>query len=297
MRRLITIAMALSVFALTAACGQGRLDTDSRRLIRNKGSDSMVTVAVAWAEAYKDVAPEVGIAVTAGGSGTGISALLNGTVDIANATRRMTPGETRLATERGFVPVSFTVGYDAPAFIVHPDNPIERLTLRQLAEIYGEGGEIESWSQLGIDVPGCVGNEIVRASRQDSSGTYAYLRRRILGGQREYKLGSRDMQGSQDVIRLVSTTLCAIGYTALAYAPPAAVKIPCIVVADGDTCVTPSIQSAVDGTYPLARPLLMFTASEPEGIVKDYLDWVLADEGQCLVRARGYAPMRPVFCP
>ena len=214
----------------------------------------MVTVAVAWAEAYKKVVPEVGVAVSA-------------------------------------------VDYYAPAFIVHQNNPIERLILEQLAEIYGEGGDIENWSQLGVSVPGCVGDEIVRASRQDSSGTYAYLRTRILGGQRDYKLGTRDMQGSQDVVRLVSATPCAIDYTALAYAPPAAVRIPCVITVKGEACVTPSIKSAVDGTYSFARPLLMFTRSKPQEILKDYLDWVLSDEGQCLVRARGYAPMRPVSCP
>lgn len=235
--------------------------------------------------------------MSGGGSGTGISALLNGTVDIANVTRRMTPNELEHAEKVGTDPVEMIVGYDAPAFIVHENNPLRRLTLHQVAEIYGEGGAIESWSQLGATVPGCESDEIVRVSRQDSSGTYAYLRRKILGNERDYKLGSRDMQGSKDVVQLVSRTPCAIGYTALAYAPPTGVGIPCIVSEEGGNCSAPSIQSAVDGNYSLAQPLLMYTRGEPGQAVADFLGWVQSDKGQCIVRARGYAPVRPLYCP
>ena len=294
MRNIAPFAMLLALIACTPRSPE---DARSRGLIQNKGSDSMVPVAVAWAEAYKKVGDGVGIAVSGGGSGTGISALLNGTIDIANATRRLTPKEQEHAKQVGIDPVETIVGYDAPAFIVHENNPLERLTLRQLAEIYGEGGAIESWSQLGVTVPGCESDEIVRVSRQDSSGTYAYLRRKILGNERDYKLGSRDMQGSKDVVQLVSRTPCAIGYTALAYAPPAGVGIPCIVSEEGGSCSVPSIQSAVDGTYSLARPLLVYSRSEPGQEVADYLGWVKSDEGQCIVRARGYAPVRPLYCP
>lgn len=294
MKTLIPFSLVILLIACTPRSPD---DAGARRLIQNKGSDSMAPVALAWAEDYTKVKSNVGVAVSSGGSGTGISALLNGTVDIANATRRMTAEELELARELGADPVAHTVGYDAPAFILHENNPLRRLTLAQLAEIYGEGGEIESWSQLGETVPGCESDEIVRVSRQDSSGTYAYLRRKMLGERRDYKLGSRDMQGSMDVVQLVSKTPCAIGYTALAYAPPAAVEIPCIVTAEGGDCVAPSIQSAVDGTYALARPLIMYSRGEPEGEIGEFLDWVLSDEGQCIVRSRGYAPLRPVFCP
>ncbi len=293
MKQLIPILVLASLIS----CGPNSTDAPgSRRLIQNKGSDSMATVALAWAERYKSVVPEVGIAVTSGGSGTGISALLNGTVDIANVTRRMTEEESIRARQSAIDPVEFIVGYDAPAFVVHETNPIRRLALGQLAEVYGEGGKIEQWSQLGIQVPGCGSDEIVRVGRQDSSGTRSYLRREILGPRRDYKLGSRDMQGSKDVVELVSKTPCAIGYTALAYAPPAAVKVPCIVTEEEGVCVVPSMQSAVDGTYSLARPLMMVTNGEPVGAVKDFVDWVQGDEGQCIVRDRGFAPLRPVSC-
>lgn len=277
---------------LTAACGGG----SQRTMIQNKGSDTLVNVAQAWAEAYKRVNPNVAIAVSGGGSGTGISALINGTVEIANASRRLTEEEFRLAQEKGFTPKEFVVGYDALAVYVHKDNPLESITLQQLAEIYGEGGTIEKWSDLGVTVPGCPSDEIVRVSRQNNSGTYYYFREAVLGEGRDYKLGSRDMHGSKDVVDLVSRTPCAIGYSGLAYSTPE-VKMLCVAKAEGEPCVRPSEETATDGSYPIARPLFMYTRGEPTGAVKEYLDWILSDEGQCIIQKKNYAPARPVECP
>ncbi|MGB3563885.1 MAG: phosphate ABC transporter substrate-binding protein [Thermoanaerobaculia bacterium] len=283
---------------LFLACGPPARDSGAgRKIIQNKGSDSMVIVAVVWAEQFKAVRPDLGVAVGGGGTGSGVAGLLNHTVDIANATRRMKESEIRSALDQGFEPFPTVVGYDAPAYVLHRNNPLEMLTFEQLAEIYGEGGTIESWEQLGVEVPGCAGNVIVRVSRQDSSGTYEYLRQAILGRERDYKLGSRDMQGSKDVIELVAGTPCAIGYTGLAYAPPADVKMPCLAVDSSSPCVVPSMQSAVDGTYPVARPLIMYSRDMPQGAAAEYLDWVLSDQGQCILRQVGYAPVRPVHCP
>ncbi len=267
-----------------------------RAVIQNKGSDTLVNVAQAWAEAYKDVDANTAVAVSGGGSGTGISALINGTVDIANASRKMKDKEIKLAEEHGVEPKEFVVGYDALAVYLHKDNPADHLTFGQLADIYGEGGPADKWSQVGLTVPGCDSDEIVRVSRQNNSGTYAYFKKTILGKEREYKLGSRDMHGSKDVVDLVQHTPCAIGYSGLAYATPD-VKTACIAKAEGEACVMPSIESAVDGSYPIARPLFMYTKGEPHGAVKAYLDWILSDEGQCIILAKGYAPARPVTCP
>jgi phosphate transport system substrate-binding protein len=287
--------------ALLAAAGCGRsgdsaASRQGRTVIQNKGSDSMVIVVLVWAERYNAIRPDAGIVVGGGGTGAGISGLINGNVDVANATRRPTETERRQAVGSGFEIFETTVGYDAPAFVVHEDNPISSFTLGQLAEIYGQDGTIESWDQLGIEVPGCRSGEIVRVSRQSSSGTNEYLRRAILGRTGEYKLGTRDMQGSKDVVALVAGTPCAVGYTGMAYAPPARVRTPCIQADEHSTCVTPSMQSAVDGSYPISRPLLMVTAGRPTGEVRQFLDWVVSEEGQCIVQEVGYAPMRPVHC-
>lgn len=293
MRRLDAWLAVLLLFS----CGVPvRESSTKRKTIQNKGSDSMVIAAIEWAEQFREVRSDLGVAVGGGGTGYGFAGLINHTVEIANATRRMKESELRLARELGFEPFATVVGYDAPAFVIHENNPLEQLTFEQIAQMYGEGGTIESWKQLGVEVPGCADGVIVRVSRQESSGTHEYLRQTILGRTMDYKLGSRDMQGSKDVVELVAATPCAIGYTGLAYAPPTEVRMPCLAVDPDGPCGEPSMQSAVDDTYPIARPLIMYTRERPQGAVAEYIQWVLSDEGQCILREVGYAPVRPVRC-
>ncbi|HHH31608.1 MAG TPA: phosphate ABC transporter substrate-binding protein [Polyangiaceae bacterium] len=265
-----------------------------RQVLQNKGSDTLVNVAQAWAEAYKKVNPNLAIAVTGGGSGTGISALINGTVDIASSSRSIKDKEIALAKEKGIEPKEITMGYDALAVYVHKDNPLNEVSIAQLAEIYGEGGGIEKWSQLDVKVPGCDSDEIIRVSRQNNSGTYVYFKEAVLGKGKEYELGSRDMHGSKDVVDLVAKTPCAIGYSGLAYATEE-VKMPCVSKAEGK-CVAPSVDTAIDRSYPIARPLFMYTNGEPKGATKEYLDWILSDAGQCIIQEKGYAPAKSVTC-
>jgi phosphate transport system substrate-binding protein len=220
--------------------------------------------------------------------------MINGTVDIANSSRKMRESEFEAARERGHDPIEFVVGFDALAVYLHPDNPIDEVTIAQLAAVYGEGGEIETWDQLGVTVPGCSSGEIVRVSRQNNSGTYVYFQEAVLG-EAEYKLGSRDMHGSKDVVDLVENTPCAIGYSGLAYATEH-VKMPCVISEDGGACVAPSVDTAIDGSYSIARPLLMYTRGEPEGAVEEYMDWILSDVGQCIIEEKGYAPVESVNC-
>ncbi len=263
-------------------------------VIQNKGSDTLVNVAQTWAEAYQKVDPKVSVAVTGGGSGTGFAALINGTVDIANASRKIKRIERNMAKKNGHDPVQFIVGYDALAVFINIHNPLNEISLDKLAGIYGEKGKIVKWDQLGIKVPGCANQEIIRVSRQNNSGTYAYFRETIMKRQ-DYKSGSRDMHGSKDVIDLVDQTPCAIGYSGLAYDTDQ-VKMLCISEKDGDKCVEPSEKTASNKTYPIARPLFMYTNGKPKGEVKKYIDWILSDEGQCIIKKKGYAPVRSVTC-
>ena len=279
------LAVPLVIVAATACGGRA----GKRQVLQNKGSDTLVNVAQAWAEAYKDVNPALAIAVTGGGSGTGIAALINGTVDLANASRKMKRNEIDAAAKNGIEAVEFVVGFDALAVYVHEDNPIESITLAQLAEIYGEGGEITKWSQLGITMPDEKSDEIILFSRQNNSGTYAYFKSAVLGKQREYKLGTRDLHGSKDVVEAAERTPGGIGYSGLAYATEH-VKLVRVAVEKGAAAVVPSITSAVDGTYPIARPLMMYSRGVPTGNVKEYLDWILSPAGQEIIVAKGYAP-------
>ena len=232
-----------------------------------------------------EINPNVAVAVSGGGSGTGVAALINGTVDLANSSRALKDDEIAMAQKNGAEPVQFIVGYDALAVFLHNDNPIDSISLAQLAAIYGDGGELEKWSQLGVKVPGCGSDEIVRVSRQNNSGTYVYFRETVLGKEGDFKLGSRDMHGSKDVVDLVQNTPCAIGYSGLAYAS-ARVKLPCVSSVEDGPCVTPSVKTASDGSFPIARPLFMYTRGEPTGVVKEYLDWILSDVGQCIIKRK-----------
>jgi phosphate transport system substrate-binding protein len=271
------------------------VSAEARELIQNKGSDTLVNVAQAWAEAYQEVNSDVAVAVSGGGSGTGIAAMINGTVDIANASRSMKQKEVDLAKSKGQDPIEHIVGFDALAVYLHQDNPAEFLSIPQLAEMYGEEGETETWTDIGIEVPGCKDQEMVLVSRQNNSGTYAYFRKAVLGKARDYRMGTRDMHGSKDVVDLVEKTPCAIGYSGLAYATDH-VKLACVSKDGADNCVMPSVQTASDGSYPIARPLFMYTNGEPEGEIKKYLDYILSDEGQCIILKKGYAPVRDVTC-
>ncbi|MCX8157025.1 MAG: phosphate ABC transporter substrate-binding protein [Verrucomicrobiae bacterium] len=254
-----------------------------RVTIQNRGSDTMVNLAQAWAEAYKKVHPEVKVEVGGGGSGVGIAALIKGTVDIANSSRDIKPSEVeQMKKNTGKEPKEFTVGYDALAIFVHKSNPLENITTEQLAQIYMEGGKITKWSQLGVTIPG-GGDDIVRVSRQSSSGTYEFFREHVLNN-KDFKLGSRDMNGSKEVVELVGNTPTAIGYSGMGYATD---KVKMLKV-DG---VAPTVETTLNRTYPIARALHLYTQGEPTGAIKDYLDWILSEPGQMLVQKTGYVPL------
>ena len=285
----LLVAALLANFAFLSGYAVARTE------IQNKGSDTLVNVAQAWAEAYQQVNPEVAVAVSGGGSGTGIASLINGTVDIANASRQMKAKEIQMAEERGTHPVEHIVGYDALAVFMNSANPANTLTIPQLKEIFGRGGKYTKWTDLGLEVPGCQGQKIVVVSRQNNSGTYAYFRKAVLGKKGKFRQGTLDMHGSKDVVDLVEKTPCAIGYSGLAYATDH-IKMACIAADEGQGCVSPSVKTASDRSYPVARPLFMYTKGEPEGDIKTYLDWIMSDTGQCIIKKKGYAPLRAITC-
>lgn len=291
MRKALLPALASILILVTSL---SRASGEERQFVQNRGSDSMAIAVIAWAETYEHLATKVRVSVSGGGSGTGIAALLNNVVNIANTSRPITEKEMKQAQERGIEPVEHLVGHDAVAIYTHKDNPLRSVSKSQLFEIYADEGKAERWSDLGIEVPGCKDQKIVRVSRQSSSGTYALVRKNLLDGHR-YKLGTLEMQGSKDVVELVGKTPCAIGYSSYAYATPD-VRAACVALETAADCVNPSISAVTDSSYPLSRPLFMYTNGQPAGAVKDYLDWVLSDQGQCILLQKQYAPVRKVSC-
>lgn len=288
-------AKFISITLLSAGIALAALNAEARTLIQNKGSDTLVNVAQAWAEQYREINPEVAVAVSGGGSGTGIAAMINGTVDIANSSRKMKKRELALARKRGRDPVEHIVGYDALAIYLHPNNPAKSLTIAQIADIYSRKGKTKKWTDLGLEVPGCKGQQIILVSRQNNSGTYAYFKKAVLGKKGKYRMGTLDMHGSKDVVELVEKTPCAIGYSGLAYATDH-IKLPCIAKDTNSACVMPSVAAASDGSYPIARPLYMYTNGEPKGEIKSYMDWIYSEQGQCIIVKKGYAPISEVSC-
>lgn len=291
---IVPLALAAALLPL-GACSkgespQGKGGEPKRTVIQNKGSDTMVNVAQVWAEEYRKAAPAVEVEVSGGGSGVGIAALIKGAVDIANASREMKPEESELAKKNtGKTPVGFTVGYDALAVYVHKDNPLNEATLEQLAALYAEDGKVTKWSELGVTIPGVKDDTIVRVSRQSSSGTYEFFREHVLG-KKDFRAGSRDLNGSKEVVELVSGTLTAIGYSGMGYATPH-VKLLRIASKAGAPAIAPSVEAVNSRAYPLARSLHLYTLGEPQDATRRYIDWLLSDAGQKIVEESGYVPL------
>ena len=257
--------------------------------IENKGSDTIVNLALAWAERYQEIHPEVRISVTGGGSGTGIAALINGTVDIANASRQIKPEELQAAKANGVDPVEFVIARDAIAVIVNPGNPVGRLNLQQISDIYS--GKIDNWSEVGGE-----DRPIVRLSRETNSGTHVYFLEEVLrlGRKNDKTLFSRDtllLPSSEGITAEIRDNPNAIGYDGLGYVT-SDVKVVAVAQPGSQDYVLPSAETVNSGEYPIARDLYMYTPGEPAGRVKKYLDWIFSPEAQQIVTELGFVPLQ-----
>jgi len=292
MKRILIIFL-LCTFILTS-CGSASSSAEvasdsSAQYIENKGSDTIVNLALAWAEPYQADHPDVRISVTGGGSGTGIAALVNGTVDIANASRKIKDEETTEAQANGVAPVEHIIARDAIAVIVNPNNPVSELTLQQISDIYS--GKYTNWMDVGGE-----DRPIVKLSRETNSGTHVYFLETVLRlGDKENKtLFSMDtllLPSSEGIISEVRQNPNAIGYDGLGYVPDD-LKMIAIATEDGGAYVLPSIETVNNKSYAIARDLYMYTNGEPTGIVKEYLDWILSEEAQQIVAELGFVPAK-----
>ncbi|HET9907054.1 MAG TPA: phosphate ABC transporter substrate-binding protein [Anaerolineales bacterium] len=290
MKRSILLFL-LSTFLVSSCTLNSSSDSSSNSsalYIENKGSDTIVNLALAWAERYQSEYPEVRISVTGGGSGTGIASLINGTVDIANASRKIKEEEIGEAESNGVEPVEFIIARDAIAVIVNPENSVNQLTLKQISDIYS--GKYTNWSELGGD-----DRPIVRLSRETNSGTHVYFLETVLrlGNSEDTTLFSMDtllLPSSEGIIVEVRQNPNAIGYDGLGYVPDD-LKMIAIAEEEGGAYVLPSIPTVNDKTYPIARDLYMYTNGEPTGVVKDYLEWILSAEAQEIVAELGFVPV------
>ena len=290
MRRSLSLLLLLCA-SLLACTSNSQPDNRAANKIQNSGSDTIVNLALAWAERYQTVNAEMRVSVTGGGSGTGISSLINGTTDIANASRLITAQEIDLAKQHGFTPVEFVIARDAIGVIVNPSNPVSQLTLKQISAIFR--GEINNWKIVGGE-----DRPIVRVSRETNSGTHVYFLETVvrLGNSKDKTIFASDtllLPSSEGIISEVGDNPNAIGYDGLGYLTPQ-VKTLAIARNDGSQFVLPSIESVKAKTYPIARDLYMYTKNQPTGSIKNYIDWILTAEAQKIVSDLGFIPNQPV---
>lgn len=256
------------------------------RYLSIKGSDTMVHLVSSWAEKFMAEHPEADLSVTGGGTGTGIAALLNGTTDVCAASRRIKPQEMALAAKQGFTPVEYSVALDGIAVVVNPANPVSELTLEELRKIFT--GAVSNWQQVGgPDQP------ILVMSRESSSGTFVFFQEMVLD-KRDYTDKALFMQGTSAIINNIANDKWSIGYVGLGYTMGAKDKVKVVDVAAkaGSTAVSPSDTTVKDGSYPIARPLFLYTAGAAAGATRDFIDFALGSNGQEIVRATGYVTVK-----
>ncbi len=295
--RTLRIVFWLAVLGIVAACSPlpqgGSQETNPAGAapsiyIQNKGSDTIVNLALAWAERYQDEHADVRLSVSGGGSGTGITALISGTVDIANASRAMKKEEIADAQKNGIEPKEHVIARDAIAVIVNPKNPVKELTLQQLSAIYR--GNINNWSEVGGE-----DRPIVRLSRETNSGTHVYFLEAVirLGNSKDKSLFSMDtllLPSSEGIIAEVRDNPNAIGYDGLGYVIPE-VKVLAVAKQTGKPYILPSAETVNSGAYPISRDLYMYTNAKTSQAVEAYLAWVVSPEAQKIVSQLGFVPV------
>jgi len=294
MKKSVAIFFILILF-LTGCGSDGSQTTSSsssttqNKYIENKGSDTLVNLALVWAEKYQLAHPDIQISVSGGGSGTGITSLINGTVDIANASRSIKDEEISEANKQGIDPYEIVVANDAIAVIVNPANPIDRLTIEQVSQIYQ--GLITNWKELGGE-----DRPIVCLSRETNSGTHVYFLENVvrMGDSESKVLFSQEtllLPSSEGIISEVRDNPNAIGYDGLGYVTD---EVKVLALRQGEEYVRPSEATVKDKSYPIARQLYMYTNGEPTGAIKDYIDWILSPEAQQYVLDLGFIPYRSI---
>lgn len=273
----------LPLFASLVGCGAAPV------VLQDKGSDTMVNLMQRLSETYMAERPGVVVAVTGGGSGTGIKSLIDGTTDLANASRQMKAEEKAAAEAKGIHPVETILAFDGLAIYVHKDNPIAAMAFEDLKCVYSADGACKSWSDLGITLDCGGSNEILKVGRQNNSGTYEYFREEVLGKDGKFT-NTMDQSGTQQVVDVVGTSKCAIGYGGMGY-HNASARFVCLSRAKGAPCEEPSIEKVKSKAYDFSRPLYVYTNGAPTGEAAAFLEWAKGAAGQKIVLDAGFVPL------
>ena len=285
--RLAGQAIVMSVAAVfLAGCGESIEPNEPQGFIQTKGSDTMVNAVQMVAEEFMKDYPHIFVAVTGGGSGVGIASLINKTCDVATASREMKPKEIEIANRHGVYPKEVVVAYDGVAVIVNKSNPVDKLTIGDLHKIFT--GEATNWRQFG-------GKDlhIVTLSREVSSGTHMYFKEEVI------QLGQKDskdefsgqtllLTSSQAIVEEVAGNEATIGYLGMGYLSD---RTKALQIAKDKEFYPPDMEHVLKKTYPLSRPLFMYTNGEPHGVIKLLIDFTLSPKGQEQFKKTGFVPI------
>jgi len=247
-----------------------------------KGSDTMVILAQKWAEVYMKSNPNTAIQVTGGGSGVGISALINGATDIANASRKMKPTEKdKLKARYNTLGVEVACAKDGITVYLHPSNKVKELSIKQLSEIFK--GNIKNWKEVGG-----ADADIKLYGRENSSGTYTFFQENVVKG--DYASSCQTLPGTAAVVNAVKKDPNGIGYGGAAYAE--GIEICKVKKDENSPAYIATAETIKTGEYPITRYLYMYLKNKPTGAMKSYIDWILSADGQKLVVEMGYFPVK-----
>ncbi len=274
--------LAVLMFTVSAFAGK------DKNSIQIKGSDTMVNLGQAWAEKYMEKNPGDFVAVTGGGSGTGLSSLISGTCDIAMSSRNIKDKEIALAKQKGINPFEIKVALDGLAVVVNPANPVSKLTLDQLSGIFT--GKISNWREVGGS-----DQKIVVLSREVNSGTHVYFKEHVLrkldpNSKEEFAPGALLLSSSQAIADEVAGNSSAIGYYGMGYISSKQKHID-VAKDEKSEYINPTIENVISGKYPISRPLFLYTNGQPRGLIKKFVDYTLSKEGQEIVVKIDFVPI------
>jgi phosphate transport system substrate-binding protein len=258
-------------------------------MIQIKGSDTMVNLVQSLAEKIMEKSPEQFIAVTGGGSGTGLSALLNGTCDIAMSSRNIKQKEIEMAKKKGIDPNEIKIALDGLAVVIHPSNPVSSLSTEQLADIFT--GKVKNWKEIGGK-----DSKIVLLSREVNSGTHVYFKEHVLrknnpASTEEFAPDALLLSSSQAIADEVANNPDAIGYYGMGYISNKQKAVKISMSANLES-IAPTVENVTNGSYPISRPLFFYTNGKPNNMIKQFIDFCLSEEGQKMVLQNDFVPLK-----
>lgn len=277
--------MVSMAMLLWAGCGESGPTT-----LQNRGSETMVEMMSKMAAEYQKTDPTIVVNVAGGGSETGIQALIQGTVQLANASRPLTEEEKAAAKAQKFTPFETIIAYDGLAVVVNKENPIASITFDELRCIYSASGTCGKWSDVGVTLD-CGGNDtITKHGREATSGTEEYFREVVLGFNGQFT-STTNHPRPEALMQAVGGDKCAIGFVGMGNHAEG-VKVVCLSQDRGHDCAEPSVETVKSGKYVFSRPLFVYTRAEPAGAMKKYIDWLTSEPGQKIAAESGFVPLR-----